>query len=131
MSDRYWLSKNLDCHARGFGVRSISTPQDGIRGRVDVNWRIAPDPLNAPRGVMPDIGRSPDVPRCAADHVTWPAPLGGASCSGSLEDSMPSAARSRWRKWLPPTAPGAFGTFRLEHVGPDAARARGALLHAR
>lgn len=25
----------------------------------------------------------------------------------------------------PPTASGAFGTFRLEHVGPDAARARG------
>lgn len=40
-SGRYWLSRNLDCQARGFLVTSISTPQNGARVRLDLNWRLA------------------------------------------------------------------------------------------
>jgi hypothetical protein len=39
-SARYWLSRNVDCHARAFLVRSISTLQNGTRFRFDVNWRF-------------------------------------------------------------------------------------------
>jgi hypothetical protein len=41
VSGRYWIAKDVDCQARAFVVRSISTPQDGVRARVDVNWRFA------------------------------------------------------------------------------------------
>jgi hypothetical protein len=37
---RYWFSSTLDCQARAFFVRSITTPQNGARVRLDVNWRF-------------------------------------------------------------------------------------------
>lgn len=40
-SGRYWLSRDLDLQARAFFVQSITTPQDGVRVRVDLNWRVA------------------------------------------------------------------------------------------
>lgn len=40
-SGRYWLSRDLDLQARAFFVQSITTPQDGTRVRLDLNWRVA------------------------------------------------------------------------------------------
>ena len=40
LGGRYWLSPALDLHARAFLVRSLTTPQDGTRFRVDLNWRF-------------------------------------------------------------------------------------------
>jgi hypothetical protein len=40
-SGRYWLSRDLDLQARAFFVQSITTPQDGTRIRLDLNWRVA------------------------------------------------------------------------------------------
>jgi hypothetical protein len=41
VSGRYWFSPRVDCHARAFFVKSLTTPQDGRRLRVDLNWRFA------------------------------------------------------------------------------------------
>jgi hypothetical protein len=38
---RYWISRDVDVHARAFFVRSLSRPQHGSRVRVDLNWRLA------------------------------------------------------------------------------------------
>ena len=40
VSGRYWLSPGVDLHARAFVARSLTTPQDGTRVRLDLNWRF-------------------------------------------------------------------------------------------
>ena len=40
MGLRYWLAKSLDVHARFYAVESITTPQDGFRFRLDLNYKF-------------------------------------------------------------------------------------------
>ena len=40
MGLRYWLAKNFDVHARFYAVESITTPQDGLRFRLDLNYKF-------------------------------------------------------------------------------------------
>lgn len=44
VSGRYWLSRGVDVHARGFFARSVSTGQRGTRVRLDLNWRLTVAP---------------------------------------------------------------------------------------
>lgn len=37
---RYWLTEAVDVHARFYSVEAITTRQDGLRFRIDLNYKF-------------------------------------------------------------------------------------------